>query len=277
MQWLRGVGASIWVAVVCAVVTFVAAGQVQATTIPGALYAVNSGIGGQFLMTLDKTTGAVTTIGSTGLVIDGMTIDPNGVMYAADNAGERLVTLDPMTGALDLVIGSTGFGILEGLAARPTDGALFAIDLPGDQLLSLNTGTGAATPIGGFGTTDSIAGLSFSNDGLTLYAMGHTSGSLYTINQSTGAATFIGSSGQTSGPLALAVDRATDSLFMSDWTGGNSMNFFSIDSTSAAATFIGSSVGANQIEGMSFAPIPEPSTGLLLALGLLGAAVRRRV
>ena len=195
-----------------------AAGQAQATIIAGALYAVNSGTSGQFLMTLDKTTGAVTTIGSTGLTIDGMTIGPNGVMYAADNSNKKLVTLNPMTGAVDLILGSTGFGTLEGLASRPTVGALFAVTFLGAQLLSLNPSTGAATLVGGLGTGDKLTGLAFSNDGLTLFGMGFSSGLLYTINQSTGAATVVGASGRPSGPLALAIDRATDELFMADWT-----------------------------------------------------------
>jgi cysteine-rich repeat protein len=231
--------------------------------IPGALYAVNSGLGGHFLMTIDKTTGAVTTIGNTGLTIDGMTIGPNGVMYVADNSFSRtrLLTLDPLTGALDINIGSTGSRNLEALASRPTDGALFAIDPAEDQLLSLNVGTGLATPVGPLGSTENFFGLTFSNDGSTLFAMVHQTGVLYTINQSTGAATAVGNSGRSFGPLALAIDRATDELFMADWTGGvSSMDLFAINATTAAATLIGPTAGARQIEGMSFAP-SDPSCG----------------
>ena len=228
------------------------AAHVQAAVISGALYAVNSGVGGHYLMTIDKATGVVSTIGNTGLVIDGLTISPGGIMYAVDNSNFRLITLDPTTGAVDLVLGSTGLSILESLASRPGDGALFAVDHRADTLVSLNPTTGAASVVGGLGVSvaSGLAGLSFSNDGSTLYAMDHSSGFLYTIETTTGAATPVGSSGQNGEPLGLAVDRATDQLFMAGWQGGGrDTHLYTINSATAASTFIAATAALSKLRG----------------------------
>ncbi|MBI5676715.1 MAG: IPTL-CTERM sorting domain-containing protein [Nitrospirae bacterium] len=238
----------------------------------GALYGVNSGTGGNFLAIIDETTAGVTNIGATGLTIDGLDFSPGNVLFAADNSNNRLVTLDPATGAVDTVIGPFGIGTVEGLAFHPTSGALFGIDVVGDNLLAINTTTGAATVIGSFGVQGAFAGLSFSRNGNTLYGVNFDDGGLYTINTTTGAATLIGTGAI--GPLGLATDPETGDLYVAEWRGGADMTLAIVSPVNGSRTNVGTMVGAQQIEGLAFENVSTIPTmnewGMIIFMALAG-------
>lgn len=214
------------------------------------LLGVNSGAGGQFLAEIDVDTAALTNLGNTGLVIDGIAMG-NGILYAADNGNSQLVTLDPASGALDLVIGSfVNISVVEAMAYRQSDDALFGIDLGGANFVQFNTTTGEATAVGPLGTAQNLAGLSFTSDG-TLYSIAHSSGDLFTIDPGTGAATLV-ASGTGTGPLGLAVHPVTDVLYTANYTGGNDGQLQTVDPVTAVRTTVGTMVGGQQIEGLTF-------------------------
>jgi len=214
------------------------------------LLGVNSGVGGQFLASIDVDTAALTNLGNTGLTIDGIAMG-SGVLYAADNGNSRLVTLDPTSGALDTVIGGyVNVTTLEAMAFRQSDSALFGIDLDGFSLVRLDTTTGEATVVGPLGIEEYLAGLSFATNG-TLYGIAHTSGSLFTINPDTGAATLV-ATGPGTGPLGLAVHPVSDVLYTATWTLGNDMLLETVDPVTAVRTTVGTMVGGQQIEGLTF-------------------------
>lgn len=241
------------------------------------LYGVNSGDGGQFLAKINKLTGKVTIIGTTGITIDGLAFSPAGELFAADNSNRRLVTLNPLTGAIDRVIGSYGVLVtVEGLAFRPTDGALFAIDVSNSKLARLDLSTGALTYIGILGV-NSMAGLTFSQDGSVLYALGHSTGGLYTLDLKTGLATLVGTgaAGGTGGPLGMATDPETGLLYVAEWRSGSSMTLATVAPLTGTRTFVGTMTGGLQIEGLAFSPVPEPSTNLLLGAGSILLAIFR--
>ena len=214
------------------------------------LLGVNSGAGGQFLATIDVDTAALTNLGNTGLTIDGIAMG-NGILYAADNGNGRLVTLDPQSGALDIVIGDfVNATQVEAMAYRASDNALFGVDINNGNFVSFDTSTGEAAVVGPLGAPESLAGMSFSGDG-TLYSIGHSSGSLYTINPATGVATLV-ATGTGIGPLGLAIHPVTDVLYTASWTGGSDMLLETVDPATAVRTLVGTMVGGQQIEGLTF-------------------------
>jgi len=86
-----------------------------------------------FPVTIDPTTGAATSVGSTGLRNPtGLAFDPtSGTLFGVDNTTGELVTIDPTTGAAT-VVGATGFRNIQGLAfAVPTPGAAAVLGLGG--------------------------------------------------------------------------------------------------------------------------------------------------
>jgi hypothetical protein len=80
----------------------------------GTLYGVDSGI----LLEVDKNTGVVTPIGSSGSSgLYAITFTPDGIMYGCDSNGD-IYTIDPDTGVVSYVC-STGFPYMVGLAFAP--------------------------------------------------------------------------------------------------------------------------------------------------------------
>lgn len=220
------------------------------------LYGVQSpGDPGQ-LMSIDTATGAPSVIGPISSIIDGIAFAPDGTLYAADNSAYQLVTLNPANGSVASVIGSYGnSALVEGLAVRPSDEVLFGIDNSGPSLITLDTTTGAATSVGLFGVGVTMAGLAFNLDGSVLYSIGHNDGCLYTVNQSTGAATSVGcgGAGPTGGPLGMARDPVSGTLYVAEYWGTVGPSVLAIVSdVDGSRTTVGPITGFNQIEGLSF-------------------------
>jgi len=208
-------------------------------------------------MTIDTATGAPTVVGPISSIIDGIAFAPDGVLYAADNNSFQLVTLNPATGSVASVIGFyLTSNIVEGLAVRPSDEVLFGIDNSGEpHLVTLDTTTGAATTVGPFAIGVTMAGLAFNLDGSVLYSISHSDGCLFTVNQSTGAATSVGcgGGGATGGPLGMARDPVSGTLYVAEWWGQNGTSVLAIVSdVDGSRTTVGPITGFNQIEGLSF-------------------------
>lgn len=116
------------------------------------------------LVTVDTTTGTVTTIGATGVAaVSGLAYDAGtGVMYGVTAGGgaSDLVRIDLTSGAATLV-GATGYDHVGSIELAP-DGNLYGgITNSGgvnpEYLVRIDTATGAATPVGPTGF--SITGL----------------------------------------------------------------------------------------------------------------------
>ena len=110
------------------------------------------------------------------------------------------------------------------------------------------------------------SGLAFSASGQLYTSNGN--GSLYQLDSSTAAGTPIGSGSWVGVGLGFS---PTGELYASN--GGGKL--YQLDLATGSGTLIGAGgwVGA----GLAFEPIPEPATASLLALGMLGLAIRRRV
>jgi DNA-binding beta-propeller fold protein YncE len=218
------------------------------------LYGAYSPNGPGELITIDTATGAPTVVGATSSAIDGLAFAPDGTLYAADNTNNQLVTLDPATGAVASVIGPYGVPItVEGLSVRPSDSVLFGIDVLNSALITLNTATGTVTTIGSLGV-NGMAGLAFNLDGSVLYAAAFDNGCLYTVNQSAGATTQVGcaGAGSTGGPLGLARDPVSGTLFVAEWWGGADAQLSIVSEVDGSRTTVGAITGFDQIEGIAF-------------------------
>lgn len=160
------------------------------------LYAANGAAAPTGLFTLDKTTGAATLIGSSGKVVPSMSFDGGGVLYAWDQVGKKLMTLNLSTGAATVLNGDLT-PAATGLVFGP-DGTLYLKGANNLHTLDKATGLKATgpvtlTPPGGI-ILDNL--LVFSTTGV-LYsgkrtpaasAVGTTS--LYVVNPVTGTVTF---------------------------------------------------------------------------------------
>lgn len=145
------------------------------------------------LVTLDPSTGAITTIGGGAADLTGIAYDINtGIMYAIDFTG-GLYTIDLTTGATTTV-GSAAMASCIGLACDNM-GLLYAIDLD-DNLYTINSATAAKTLVGPLGIDIGYAqDIAYDRDNEklygTLYNVTSGSGGLYEINITTGAATLL--------------------------------------------------------------------------------------
>lgn len=221
--------------------------------------------------------GDVTTIGSlgggftsVGLAYDGST----DTLYGVDVASDVLLTIDRTTGVATS-IGSLGVDLQDaGLAWASDTGTLY---LSSQSLYSVDVGTGAATSIGSFGGLN-IYGLAFDSSTNTLIGvddLGAPGSHLYEIDPLTGVPVLNGASlGVTISGAGMAYDPVTDQLYIVDNEVGVSDNFYRVGTGGGSATRIGGLSQQTGSGGLAF--VPEPGTGLLLALGLGLLAARGR-
>lgn len=108
---------------------------------------------GTSLLTIDTTTGNLTTIGNLGLVMNGIAYDATtdklyGCAYDG-SANSILYEINYYTGTYTQ-IGTIGAGVMIGIAAN-SHGNLYGVNISDDALYSINKTTGAGTVIGALG------------------------------------------------------------------------------------------------------------------------------
>jgi hypothetical protein len=177
----------------------------SAHSTPGTGTLFGTDASGGNLLSIDRSTGVGTVVGSTGVFpVPALAVDPTtGIMYAGQGAGSpNIYTVNPATGAATLV-GDTGLGVaaVGGLDFR-SDGTLFAaVNIVGDggtgseTLATINKATGVATVIGAFGT-EGMEGIAFDAAGrlwgsTSARGGGASTPALYRIDPATGAATLV--------------------------------------------------------------------------------------
>jgi hypothetical protein len=140
--------------------------------------------------TLDLTTGVFTFINSSEL--SGLQLAAfDGTLYAVQEGGDTLYTVDPTTGNLTTVGALTGAGIGAGVLGSTTGGLYIVDEL--SQLDSVSPLTGAASPIGPTGAPPFANWTSLSNNGSSLYYTDEND--FYSVDATTGAVTLIGAMG----------------------------------------------------------------------------------
>ena len=177
-------------------------------------------------------------------------------MYASDT--NRLITLDPSNGHIQSNVGYYGTvdQVITSLAFNPTTGVLYGLDegFTHRNLVTLSTETGRLTPIGPLNVPGwNLSGLAWSEDGAALFGIDWGTGGLYSIDPLTGNATFIGR-GASEQPLDLATDPATGALLASEWNGFQDVTLARVDPSTGARSVVALVHGADELEGIAFAP-----------------------
>ena len=250
------------------------------------------------------------------LILGGSSAHAAPILYgtAGQGGNDPLLILDPQTGAVVQTVGPTGFS-LTGLAMDPTTDILYGVTSQGDPaaqrlLVAIDTTTGAGTLVGSLGVNARVSDIEFSSTGV-LYGIGSTG--LGTINLTTGLFTAIGG-GYSGGGIAIdsnddifysafanslsRLDPSTGNITSTVATGlsstirvaalaydPNSDAIFGVDRPLSGSDFFtvsptGSIIGSTQaLDAIAFSTVsvPEPSTLLLIAIGVISASARRRM
>jgi hypothetical protein len=238
----------------------------------GQLYAIStstSNLAAAQLYTVNLSTGALTPVGS-GLTLTG-------------NSNARVeMDFNPVADRIRIV---TGGSTANSFRAHPDTGALVAADTalswsPGDPnaafAFSIIGGAYSNNVAGATSTT--LYGWDYNTDSLlTIGGTGGTpspnGGVMFSIDQPVSAIT---------GNAALGMDisGATGVLYVThdDPDTGAFMSLFTRNLGTGAETLIGAYPASNLfIVDISVAPIPEPASLLLMALGVAGLVARQRV
>jgi hypothetical protein len=253
------------------------------------------------LITIDPTTGAGTLVGNLDTNMQAFGIAAlNGNLYAFDQTARMIRQIDPSTGHTlsSIAIPGTSDLIGEGDLTFRSDGFGFISTVSGGGsqspsllrfVLSPNSQT---VRLGGLAPAV-MDGLAFNNN--ILYGLKQGSpqtplgGFLYTINITTAVTTQVG------GPLPGTSDaifgglasRSDGSLFATMANNSTYSDLFLENTSTGNGTLIGQITGFNDVTGIAFLspglgapgsdlPAPEPSSAVLLTLGIAGCAVWTR-
>ncbi len=222
------------------------------------------------LFTVNPASGTGTLVGGLGVNAFAYGIaNRNGSLYIFDQSIGQIRPINLATGAAGAGI-NIGVGALagEGDLAFRADGTGFLASIfdsaqnPANNLYSFNILTGTSALIGSTGIA--LDGLAF--NGNTLYALAQNDGNLYTVNQTTASLTPVGALGfEKNNPFAAIAFHPNGTLY-----GAIEDRLYTINTTTGAATPVDPNVldfGFSSVSGLAFAPIPEPGTIAMFAMG----------
>lgn len=255
-----------WISFLLATSSLFASASAQATPLYGIQVVTN--VGAQ-LVEIDSASGTIEFVGVLPSVhMAGLTYDPeSGLLFTVNTVLDQLFAVDPISGTFSSV-GDIGFDFVQGLAIEPSSGSLFGIDSATRNLLRIDTLTGHAEAVGSIEPSFART-ITFNPSSGALLGADFIADQLASFDTMTGAATPVGDFGFTL-VSGIDFDPATGALIGSDLI---TNQLVSIDPMTGAGTPLTSLDISGSIVALAF--VPEPSTSLLLGLGLLGLATRR--
>jgi len=259
------------------------------------LYALVNGANAG-LERIDTSTSSVTPIGLTGVNVNFGDLAPSpspGMAYMVDGrqsfatVNSSLYTVNLTTGAASLV-GNTGVPDMFGLAYDPNTSTIFGTTYSAGVvgLYSINASTGAAHFIGPTwipsipNSTREIDALTYNTTSHSLVGISTGFSSLYTIDEATGALTLqalLQPSGLSTNHNIgdLAYDAANNRYYSEDVNG----RLYVTDPTQPVFNDVAIMNNLGNVDGLLIQTVPEPSSFVLAAFGLIGLAAlawRRR-
>lgn len=233
------------------------------------------------LYTANQSTGALTAIGATArnvgdlasnaTTLFGITLGGNNLVTIDPTTGAILTSV-AVTGTRSGDITSLAFNTLTNTLYGNTTTGFGSTS--GDGLYAINVATGVASFIGSIGFTNVYA-LATDTTG-ALFGISDASREFVRISSATGAGTLISSIG-TGGWFDMAARPEDNVMFLSDAFG---RTLHTINTTTGATTLVGPYGAASNIAGLAFlgGAVPEPSTWgmMLFGFGLVGSVLRRR-
>lgn len=238
---------------------------------------------------------AVITGLNTGASLIGIDFRPaNGLLYGV-SSDSRLYTINAITGAAT-VVGSAGAFVLNGTSFgfdfNPVPDRI-RVTSNADQNLRLNPNDGSLTATDGTiayavgdanaGANPSVVGSAYTNSfagatATTLYAIDSVLDILAMQNPpNAGVLNTIGALGvNTSDNVGFDIFFFGNQAFASLTAPGGVSSFYSINLATGAASLIGGIGSGLILTDIAIAQVPEPATGALLALGLIGVALHAR-
>ena len=263
------------------------AGQLYASTAAGAegrLYQLNPADG-----TVIQNIGLLNDVTGTNYPITGLAFHPTtGVLYGSTGnnpaaTAARLVTIDPAT-ALVTVVGPFNAGPTNSSGTPSTmadigfdpAGNLYGVaSIGGPNLYSINLATAQATLVGPNGVATSTTGGGLAISGGGVFYGTPTASRFGTYDLGTGGYTDIGNPTKPSGGGYGSLDFDGSVLYGLNVGSGSppATNLVIIDPATAGVTNLGASVAS--LDAIAFR-VPEPTTVLLWAIGLIAVTGWRR-
>lgn len=226
------------------------------------------GVGRSFsnspLYAIDKATGSGQQIGLAGAMhLNSLAQNSEGVLYSTGGPipTNSLFTINPASGLATFVTFTIGANDDFRALAFSADDLLYGIaEGNPDNLVTISVETGIVSTIGPLGM-EGIQGLDFAPDG-TLYGWDVLGTGLVTINPTTGQATDVNSVvGSDSSIQSIAFD--SDGVLY-----GATQSLFRINLATGETTLVGSG-GFNDMRGLEFILVPEPTSLGIMAAGCL--------
>jgi len=232
------------------------------------------------LYTVDLTTATATPIGSTGQLIEGLAISPQGSLFGTDFLG-NLFSVSGTTGASTL-IGNTGVGDIEGLSFNGTTliGTNFS-NLGGPTTIyAINTSTAVPTAVTSFSQGPVRAMAVVNPNTIDVASDSPVSQSLVQVNLLNGTNTVLGQLPSAGAALIAALNFGSDGTLYALDPFGNEF----IIASNGAGTLVGNTGGQNWLDltmASTTLPgaVPEPGSMALLltaALGLISVRAWQR-
>lgn len=251
------------------------ASAITLTSVPisaATLVAIDNGA--DSLVQIDSVTGVKTTVGSLGTDVSfgDLAYDGSTLFMLGGRGNNGLFSVNTTTGAATL-IGLHGINDLFGLAFNAATGTLYATQFSGGQgVYTLNSLSGAATFLSN--VTPGIGGLTFNTSTNQLVGTQDGAGSFYSINAATGAKTLLSAGSGFVNDGDLAFDASTNAYFLGDYNG----NLYRYDASTYNRTLVAANLGG--LDGIailsSVAAVPEPSTWMLMLIGMAGVGFSMR-